>query len=280
MPKYLVPSSRKYRTTCASMKIDYRIVRTDEPLDLFVRAYLEERRKDSPEVTRLMLSLFLVPMFMVIGGLAAVSIPLVLHLIQSSRTVRMPYSTIRFLQLAQKKSSQKIRMENILLWLIRTLLLLAIAAGFAMPMLRKSRDSATWAPANAARDIAIVIDGSYSMDYQPRTHHGLAKIYGHRLWAFSKTWNEQDRFCIFIARENPDPLIEQLSERPRRGDQPPEVAQNSPKPAPCLAPTRSWRPTKCCANPKNGAKLRDPYPHRHPGTALGRHGSRIYGRSR
>ena len=35
----------KYRTACASMKIDYRIARTDEPLDLFVRAYLEERRR-------------------------------------------------------------------------------------------------------------------------------------------------------------------------------------------------------------------------------------------
>ena len=35
----------KYRTMCASMKIDYRIARTDEPLDLFVRAYLEERRR-------------------------------------------------------------------------------------------------------------------------------------------------------------------------------------------------------------------------------------------
>jgi uncharacterized protein (DUF58 family) len=35
----------KYRTTCASMKIDYRIARIDEPLDLFVRAYLEERRR-------------------------------------------------------------------------------------------------------------------------------------------------------------------------------------------------------------------------------------------
>jgi uncharacterized protein (DUF58 family) len=35
----------KQRKTCASMKIDYRIARTDEPLDIFVRAYLEERRR-------------------------------------------------------------------------------------------------------------------------------------------------------------------------------------------------------------------------------------------
>ncbi len=33
----------KYEKTCASMKIDYRLARTDQPLDTFVRAYLQER---------------------------------------------------------------------------------------------------------------------------------------------------------------------------------------------------------------------------------------------
>jgi uncharacterized protein (DUF58 family) len=36
-----------YRQACAGMKIDYRIARTNEPLDAFVRAYLEERRRMS-----------------------------------------------------------------------------------------------------------------------------------------------------------------------------------------------------------------------------------------
>lgn len=35
----------KYRTSFAGMNIDYRVVRTDQPLDTFVRAYLEERRR-------------------------------------------------------------------------------------------------------------------------------------------------------------------------------------------------------------------------------------------
>ncbi len=36
-----------YRNACAELKIDYRICRTDEPADTFVRAYLEERRRAS-----------------------------------------------------------------------------------------------------------------------------------------------------------------------------------------------------------------------------------------
>jgi uncharacterized protein (DUF58 family) len=37
----------RYRKACAGMNIDYRIVRTDQPVDTFVRAYLEERKRMS-----------------------------------------------------------------------------------------------------------------------------------------------------------------------------------------------------------------------------------------
>ena len=36
-----------YRKPCAEMNVDYRMVKTDEPVDVFVRAYLEERRRFS-----------------------------------------------------------------------------------------------------------------------------------------------------------------------------------------------------------------------------------------
>ncbi len=34
-----------YRTSCEGMKVDYRLVRTDQPVETYVRAYLEERRR-------------------------------------------------------------------------------------------------------------------------------------------------------------------------------------------------------------------------------------------
>jgi len=37
----------KYRQACAEMKVDYRICRTSETVDTFVRAYLEERKRAS-----------------------------------------------------------------------------------------------------------------------------------------------------------------------------------------------------------------------------------------
>ena len=35
----------QYQKACAGMNIDYRLVRTNQPLETFVRAYLEERRR-------------------------------------------------------------------------------------------------------------------------------------------------------------------------------------------------------------------------------------------
>ncbi len=37
----------QYRTRCAAMNIDYRLVRTDQPLDTFARSYLLERRRST-----------------------------------------------------------------------------------------------------------------------------------------------------------------------------------------------------------------------------------------
>ncbi|MFP6903954.1 MAG: VWA domain-containing protein [Verrucomicrobiota bacterium] len=149
----------------------------------------------------------LVPAYFVVGGLVGVVIPLVLHLIQSSRTVREPFPTIRFLLLAQKKSSHKIKMENILLWLIRTFLLVALALAFAMPMLRHG--GAAWV-GRSARDVAIVIDGSYSMDYKLGRSTAWEKAIETAIVVLEGL-SEQDRLCIFVARDYVDPVIEQLS---------------------------------------------------------------------
>ena len=90
-------------------------------------------------------------------------IPLVLHLWQRQRIVSVPFSTVRFLKLAQKRSSNRMRLENILLWLLRTLILLLLALAFAMPILRIT--SFRQLVGASRRDIAIVWDVSYSMDY-------------------------------------------------------------------------------------------------------------------
>jgi hypothetical protein len=148
---------------------------------------------------------FLAPLFLAAAGMAV--LPLVLHLMARRQTVRMPFSTIRFLMLAQKQSSTKVRMENFLLWLVRTLLMLLLAFAFAKPVARLSGQSGFGSLLGSSRrDVAIIWDGSYSMSYE---------INGKTVWETSKDTvvsiihglNKGDRVSIFIAADTVVPLI-------------------------------------------------------------------------
>ncbi len=147
---------------------------------------------------------FLNPLFLY-AAIAAV-IPLVLHLMQRRRTVRIRFSTVRFLRLAQRRSSSRIRMENFLLWLLRTLLMLALALAFAIPVIRTQGFGRLMG--SARRDVAVVLDVSYSMSYES----GRRKVWEtarDAAVALIEGLNDGDRVCVFLADENNTPLIEQ-----------------------------------------------------------------------
>jgi hypothetical protein len=149
---------------------------------------------------------FLSPTFLFAAATAL--IPLILHLMQRRRTVRMPFSTIRFLKLAQKRSSNRIRMENFLLWLLRTLLMLVIAAAFAVPVVRTVKLGRLMGQAH--RDVAIVLDVSYSMGYETGQR---------RVWDAARDaalvilrgLQNGDRASVFLAGARPVALIEKPS---------------------------------------------------------------------
>ena len=138
-------------------------------------------------------------------ALTAAAIPLMLHLFQRRKTVVTPFPTLRFLKVAQKRSSSRIRFENLLLWLLRTLLLLTIAMAFAVPVLR-STNGASWL-SRTRRDVAIVLDASYSMNYE--MDRG-------KVWDICKDAAAGvigglfpgDRVCVYVAADTPVPVIE------------------------------------------------------------------------
>ncbi len=149
---------------------------------------------------------FLNPLFLWAAG--AAGIPLFLHLMRQRRVVRVPFSTLRFLKLAERRTSRRIRLEQFLLWFLRTALMLAIAAAFAMPMLR-TRGFAGFS-ARAQRDVAIVLDASYSMYYQCgrfTAWENAVEI----ATALVEELKEGDRVCLFLATDDVRPLVEKLT---------------------------------------------------------------------
>ncbi|HOM58749.1 MAG TPA: BatA domain-containing protein [Kiritimatiellia bacterium] len=149
---------------------------------------------------------FLNPLFL--AALGALTLPLILHLIQSSRTERLPFSTVRFLKLAQKRSSRRIRMENLLLLILRLLLLALLALAFAMPILRTRNFGSLLS--RTSRDVAIVLDGSYSMNYrlnQQSVWNQATELAA----AIVEGLGDNDRFCIYLAGDQVTPICEQMT---------------------------------------------------------------------
>ncbi len=138
-------------------------------------------------------------------ALAAASVPLMLHMFQRRKTVVTPFPTLRFLKMAQKRSSSRVRFENFLLWLLRTLLLLTLALAFALPVLR-SLSGDSWL-SRTRRDVAIVIDASYSMNYTLER----GKVFDTCKDAAVNVVNSLfpgDRVCVYVAADLPIPVIE------------------------------------------------------------------------
>ena len=146
--------------------------------------------------------MFLSPLFLIAAGLGA-AVPLLLHLMQNKRKVQLPFPTLRFLKLAEKHSSRKIRLENFLLWLLRTLIMALLGMAFAMPMIRRS--GLGWL-GEAPRDVAIVLDASYSMGYHTERGTVWDKAV-ETAGAIIEGLSDKDRFCIYLAREQPEALV-------------------------------------------------------------------------
>lgn len=146
--------------------------------------------------------MFLAPLFLIAAGIGA-AVPFLLHLMQNRKRVLLPFPTVRFLKKAEKNTSRRVRLENFLLWLLRTLIMALLGAAFAMPMIRSG--GLGWL-GDAPRDVAIILDASYSMGY--RVDRGTVWDKGiEAAIAIIEGLRDPDRFCIFIAREQPEPII-------------------------------------------------------------------------
>jgi len=96
-------------------------------------------------------------------GLAAIAVPIIIHLLQRKRVVPIPFSTLRLLKLVQAKTSRRSHIENLLLLILRCLIFAFILLAAARPVI--SPKTAGWWGGNVPRTVVLVIDNSLSMNY-------------------------------------------------------------------------------------------------------------------
>ena len=98
---------------------------------------------------------------LVLFGLLAAGIPILLHLLNLRKLRTIEFSTLSFLKELQKSSIRRLKLRQLLLLILRTLLVLLIVFAFARPTLRGSLVGNI---GNHARTTAVfIIDDSYSM---------------------------------------------------------------------------------------------------------------------
>ncbi|MBN1962707.1 MAG: BatA domain-containing protein [Deltaproteobacteria bacterium] len=94
-------------------------------------------------------------------GIAAVSLPVIIHLIGRRRAPVVFFAAIEFLAAVNKRLARREKIRQILLLILRALAILALVFGVTRPVKQLSMISG-----NSKRNVALVIDTSASMAYQ------------------------------------------------------------------------------------------------------------------
>ncbi|MFW6162134.1 MAG: BatA domain-containing protein [Planctomycetota bacterium] len=149
--------------------------------------------------------MFLVPAFL--GGLAALSVPVVIHMLQSPRARQIDFPSVRFLKMVQKKATRRTRLKNLILMLLRMLLIAFICLGMAKPW---EESEATNALPDAPVSMVLVLDNSYSMGYRDK---GRSRFDQARQAAIDLVdmLKPGDEVAVLLVNEKVEPYIREFT---------------------------------------------------------------------
>ena len=98
---------------------------------------------------------------LVLFGLVAASIPIILHLLNLRKLRTIEFSTLTFLKELQQTKIRRLKLKQLILLIIRTLLVIVIVLAFARPALRGTFIGKFGSQANSS--VVLIIDDSFSM---------------------------------------------------------------------------------------------------------------------
>ncbi len=142
------------------------------------------------------------------SGAAAVSIPIVIHLLARRRFKRIRWAAIEFLLQAEKRNKRRIRLEEMILLMLRCLAVLLIALLIARPFIRPEGLAALLGGADRNERI-FVIDDSFSMGYRSgsETTFNRAKKAVTQLVKLFRDQSPQDTVTILRTSAMDTPIL-------------------------------------------------------------------------
>ncbi|HZR15843.1 MAG TPA: BatA and WFA domain-containing protein, partial [Verrucomicrobiae bacterium] len=103
---------------------------------------------------------FLFTNTLMLAGMAALAIPVLIHLLLKRRKKRIQFSTVRFFQQQDEQSSRRRKLRNFFLLALRLLIVALLVLAFSRPY---SRQNEAVAAARKQRRVVFVLDRSASM---------------------------------------------------------------------------------------------------------------------
>lgn len=101
---------------------------------------------------------FIYPLFL--AGLAALSIPIIIHLFNFRRIKRIYFTNVQFLKEVKQQTAARNKIKHLLVLLMRMLAIASLVLAFAQPYLPKSTDTIV----TGTKAVSVYIDNSFSMN--------------------------------------------------------------------------------------------------------------------
>jgi hypothetical protein len=111
----------------------------------------------------------LAPLFL--AGLAAVAIPVIIHLTQKTKREAIPFPSLMFLSRVPYKTTRRQQIRHWLLFLLRSAAVVLLVVAFARPLLDNAAIGGVGV--ETAREVVLMVDRSYSMGYGDRWERAL-----------------------------------------------------------------------------------------------------------
>jgi hypothetical protein len=149
---------------------------------------------------------FLSPLLLT--GLVLASVPLIIHLLNRRRFVVVEWAPMKHLKLTLKTNRRRLRLEQWLLLLIRTLVVVALILAVARPLL-PSTGPGSWLTGSARTSRIIVLDDSLSTGYSSTTGSAFDRARKVLLDTLADI-GSQDRVTIIRTSQPKQPLASEL----------------------------------------------------------------------
>ena len=164
---------------------------------------------------------FLFPAFL--GALAVIGIPIIIHLFYFRRFKRVYFTNVRFLKEVKEETSNRQKLRNLLVLLMRCLAIAAMVLAFAQPFIPLSS-----AVKKGERAVSVYVDNSFSMNALSKDAP-LLELARQRARDIVSAFGVEDRFQILtndfegrdqrlVSREDALNRIEEIRTSPASRD--------------------------------------------------------------